>query len=80
MGSALLHGDVVAAFFYNPLALIGLLILGVLGALWSLEAAGGPAVRLPRPMAERLGRVRLHHWLVIGLVGAIVYTLSRNLL
>jgi hypothetical protein len=79
MGSALLHGDVVAAFFYNPLALIGLLILGVLGALWTLEAAGGPAVRLPRSFAERLGRVRLYRWLVLGLVVAVIYTLARNL-
>ena len=28
MGDALLHGDVLAAFGYNPLALIGLLIVG----------------------------------------------------
>ena len=58
MGAALLHGDVLAAFGYNPLALIGLLILGLLGVLWTVEAAGGPAVRLPRPLAERLRRVR----------------------
>jgi hypothetical protein len=80
MGAALLHGDVSAAFLYNPVALIGLLILGVLGALWTLEAAGGPAVRLPRPLAERLRRLRLQHWLVIGLVAAVIYTLVRNLL
>jgi hypothetical protein len=80
MGSALLHGDVLAAFGYNPVALIGLVILGILGALWTLEAAGGPAARLPRPVAERLGRVRLHHWLVVGLFAAVIYTLARNLL
>ena len=52
MGSALLHGDVQAAFLYNPLALIGLLVLGLLGVLWAVEAAGGPAIRLPRSLAD----------------------------
>ena len=28
MGGALLHGDVVAAFGYNPLALLGLIAAG----------------------------------------------------
>src|SRR4030095_11809237 len=32
MGDALLHGDLGAAFEFNPLALAGLLIIGVLGA------------------------------------------------
>ena len=40
--------------------LVGLVILGVLGALWTVEAAGGPA-RLPRPLADRLRRVRARH-------------------
>ena len=47
MGSALLHGDVVAAFVLNPVALVGITVLGVLGVLWAVEALGGPAVRLP---------------------------------
>ena len=80
MGAALLHGDVQSAFMLNPLALIGLLILGVLGSLWVVEAAGGPAARLPRPLAERLRRVRANQWLVVGLAVAVVYTLVRNLL
>jgi Protein of unknown function (DUF2752) len=80
MGAALLHGDVLAAFGYNPLALIGLLILGLLGALWVVEGAGGPAVRLPRPLAERLSRVRAGQWLVAGLLVAVIYTLARNIL
>jgi uncharacterized protein DUF2752 len=80
MGATLLHGDVSDAFMLNPLALIGLVILGVLGSLWAVEAAGGPAVRLPRPLAERLRRVRLTQWLVLGLVVAVTYTLARNLL
>ena len=80
MGDALLHGDVSAAFGFNPLAVVGLLVLGMLGVLWAVEAAGGPAVRLPRPLADRLQRVRPSHWLVAGLVVAVIYTLARNLL
>jgi hypothetical protein len=80
MGDALLHGEIGAAFEFNPLALVGLLILGVLGALWALEAAGGPAVRLPRTLAEPLRRVRPTHWLLIALSVAVAYTLARNLL
>ena len=80
MGDALLHGDVSAAFGFNPLAVVGLLMLGILGVLWAVEAAGGPAVRLPRPLADRLQRVRPSHWLVAGLVVAVIYTLARNLL
>ena len=80
MGDALLHGDVGAAFGFNPLALIGLFIVGILGTLWAVEAAGGPAVRLPRPLAERLRRVRPHRWLAAALLVAVVYTFARNLL
>jgi hypothetical protein len=80
MGAALLDGDVLAAFGHNPLALIGLLILGLLGVLWAVEAVGGPAVRLPRRLAERLRRVRPAQWLVVGLLAAVSYTIVRNLL
>jgi Protein of unknown function (DUF2752) len=80
MGAALLHGDVLAALGFNPLALMGLVILGVLGALWTVEAAGGPAVRLPRPLAERLRRPRPTQWLALGLLVALIYTMARNLL
>jgi Protein of unknown function (DUF2752) len=80
MGDALLHGDVQAALGFNPLALIGLVILGALGLAWAVEATGGPAFRLPRPLSERLRRVRPMQWLVIGLVVALIYTIARNLL
>ena len=80
MGSALLHGDVQAAFLYNPLALIGLLVLGVLGVLWAVEAAGGPAIRPPRSFATWLRRVRVGQWLALGLAVAVLYTLARNVL
>jgi hypothetical protein len=79
MGDALLHGDVLAAFGYNPLAMIGLLIVGVLGVLWTVEAAGGPAFRLPSRLAERLRRVRPAQWLVLGVIVAVIYTIVRNI-
>jgi hypothetical protein len=80
MGSALLHGDVPAAFSSNPLALLGLLVVGLLGFLWAVEAAGGPVIRLPRTYAARLHRVRPGHWLVLGLGIAVIYTVARNVL
>jgi hypothetical protein len=80
MGEALLHGDVSAAFGFNPVALIGLFVGGVLGVLWAVEAAGGPAVRLPRALSMRLQRVPVSLWLVAALVAAVAYTLARNLL
>ena len=80
MGEALLHGDIQAAFGFNPPALVSLVILGVLGVLWTVEAVGGPAFRLPRPLSERLRRVRPMQWLVIGLLAAVIYTITRNLL
>jgi hypothetical protein len=80
MGGALLHGDLAAAWSFNPVALGGLLVLGTLGVLWALEAAGGPAVRLPRRLGLRLGRVSATQWLVIGVGLAVVWTVLRNLL
>jgi hypothetical protein len=80
MGDALLRGDVPAAFGFNPLALLGLALLGVLGVVWAVEAVGGPAFRLPRPLSERLRRVHPMRWLVIGLLVAVIYTIARNLL
>ena len=80
MGVALLHGDAKTAFLFNPLALIGLTIVGLLGVLWAVEAAGGPAIRLPRSLAARLHRVRPGQWLAVGLAVAAIYTAARNLL
>ncbi|WP_197677223.1 DUF2752 domain-containing protein [Friedmanniella luteola] len=80
LGSALLHGDLVAAFAYNPVVLVGLVVLAVLGVLWSVEALGGPAVRLPARAAAGLIRVRPTRWLLLGLLGATVFVVLRNLL
>jgi hypothetical protein len=80
MGDALLHGDIQAAFGFNPLALIGLLVVGVLGVVWGVEAVGGPAVRPPRRLAERLRRIGPARWLMVGLLVAVIYTIVRNIL
>jgi hypothetical protein len=80
MGSALLHLDISAAFAYNPVVLIGLVVLGILGTVWVLEVAGGPAFRLPRAISQPLRRVGRDRWLLIGLGGAVIYTVLRNLL
>jgi hypothetical protein len=80
MGSALLHLDIGAALAYNPVVLIGLVVLGVLGVVWTIEAAGGPAIRLPRGISRPLRRVGRDRWLLIGLGAAVIYTVLRNLL
>jgi Protein of unknown function (DUF2752) len=80
MGEALLQGDLSAAFGFNPVALIGLFVAGVLGVLWAVEAAGGPAVRLPRALSMRSQRVPSRHWLIAALIAMVAYTLARNLL
>jgi len=80
LGAALLNGDVADAFAANPLVLLGLALLTVLGALWTIEAAGGPAARLPGGVARALGRVRPNHLLLLGVLGSLVYVLLRNLL
>jgi hypothetical protein len=80
MGSSLLHLDIGAAFAYNPVALIGLVVVGSLGLLWTVEALGGPQVRPPAALGQRLRRVHPTSWLLLGLSAAAAYTLFRNLL
>lgn len=79
LGSALLHGHVGQAFVYNPAVFIGLIVTTVLGALWVVEALGGPRVRPPHQLAERLVRVHPTVWTAIIVAFALGYTLARNL-
>jgi hypothetical protein len=79
MGAALLHGDLLAAFLANPLALIGLVALGLLGAVWTIEVAGGPAIRAPLAVSDLLRRVPRIIWVLVAVVLAVGYTLARNL-
>ncbi len=80
LGSALLHGDLAAAFGYNPLIFVGLIVLTVVGVLWIVEALGGPRVRPPARIAAALRTMTPTRWLIAGLVLSLIYVLARNLL
>jgi hypothetical protein len=80
LGSALLHGDVVAAFWFNPAVFVGLVLLTIVGALWIVEALGGPKARPPNGIAARLRGVTPTRWLIVAGVAAALYTVARNLL
>ena len=79
MGDALLHLEVGAAFAYNRVALVGLAVLATLAMLWTVQLAGGPAVRLPKLVRNRLAAVRPTTWLAAGVIGMVGYTILRNL-
>ena len=70
----------MSAFWFNPVVFVGLGVLTVLGALWLVEAAGGPRLRLPGAIRARMSTVRPTAWLLVGLVSAAAYTVLRNLL
>lgn len=80
MGSALLHGHVGTAFAFNPVALVGIALLGVTGVLWVVEALGGPAVRPPVGLRRRLSSTTPGQRLVAFFTFSVVYTVLRNLL
>lgn len=74
VGMALLQGDLGGAWAANPFVLIGLLVLTLLGGLWTVEVLGGAAVRPPRWLRLSANR----WWLAIGVV-AIAFAFWRNL-
>jgi Protein of unknown function (DUF2752) len=73
LGVRLLHLDAVGALAANPFVFVGLVVLAALGVLWSVEALGGPAVRLP----ARLSRSTDRWWLAVGVL-AVTYAVLRN--
>jgi uncharacterized protein DUF2752 len=79
MGQALLHGDLASAFLANPLALIAVAVLTVLTVLWTVELLGGPAVRPPRALSQRLRSVPAWVWPVLVAAVAVGYAVLRNL-
>jgi hypothetical protein len=80
MGSALLHLEIGAAFAFNPLAMVALVVVGLLGVAWTVQLAGGPALRPPTAMRKRLVSVRGTWWLGAGLAVLVGYTVLRNVL
>ena len=74
VGMALLQGDLAGAWAANQLVVGGLVVLVLLGLLWTVEVLGGPAVRPPRSLRGRPGL----WWVVIGAV-AVVFAVVRNL-
>ncbi|WP_188893680.1 DUF2752 domain-containing protein [Microlunatus endophyticus] len=79
LGSSLLHGHIRQAFDYNPVVFIGLIVMTILGGIWIVEALGGPKVRPPRRIADRLVRVHPTVWAAIAVAAGLAYTLVRNL-
>lgn len=79
LGSALLHGDVAAAFAYNPVVFVSLVLSVVVGLLWIIEAFGGPRVRPPMRIRAGLRRVRPGVWWLCAGVLAVLYVVLRNL-
>lgn len=76
MAAAVVHGDLAAAFAWNPFLFVGMVVLGLASVAWVVELVGGPAVRLP----ARLGAVTQSrvYW-VVG-VSAVLFAVARNLL
>lgn len=79
MGTALLHGDLAAAYAANPLALVALLLLVVRAGWWAIELAGGPALRTPDRLRAAVGRLGLTGLLVLTLAVVLAYAVLRNL-
>lgn len=73
MGTHLLVGDIAGAWASNPFVLV-LLGLGLLAVIaWTVEVAGGPALRPPRAL-----RSPVLWWGILGFT-ALVFMILRNL-
>ena len=80
MGSALLHLEIAAAFAFNPLAMVALVVVGSLGVAWTVQLAGGPGLRLPTRTHKWLASVRPTSWLLAAVAVLVGYTVLRNVL
>jgi hypothetical protein len=79
LGSALLHGDVGAAFAYNPVVFVSLVLGVVVGVLWIIEALGGPRIRPRATWKAAARRIRPAIWWSAAGVVAALYVVLRNL-
>lgn len=80
MGDALLHLEIGAAFAFNPLAMVALIVLGSLGVAWTLQLTGGPRLRLPAGIRGYFAPVRPTSWLLAAAVVLVGYTVLRNVI
>lgn len=79
MGAALLAGDVVGAWIWNPFLLS---LVSGLGMVWAWTAVAVVTRRpagLPGPLAK-LDRLPLAFWVVLLAAVAVVFGVGRNLL
>ncbi len=79
MGAALLHGDLAAAYAANPLALAAVALLALLAACWTIELAGGPALRPPERIRSVTERYGVTATILVASFLAVAYGLLRNL-
>lgn len=73
MGSALLHGDLAAAWAANQFVFLLLCGVVVASAVWVVELLGGPGPRLPQRLRDQRA-----WYLVLGLA-AVAFAVVRNL-
>jgi hypothetical protein len=73
MGADLLSFDVAGAWAENQFVFAAGVLLAMATVVWTVEALGGPALRLPR----RLGEQRT--WTIALVAAAAVFMVVRNL-
>lgn len=72
---ALASGDFAAAWSFNALLVVGVILLGCCAAAWLVEVVGGPALRPPRRLRP-LTQNKVY--VAVGMVAA-VFMVVRNL-
>ncbi|MGC3955384.1 MAG: DUF2752 domain-containing protein [Propionicimonas sp.] len=73
MGTRLLAGDLAGAWAHNPFVLVLLGLGGLAVVAWTIEVAGGPALRPPSGL-----RSPALWWSVLG-AAAVGFAIWRNL-